>query len=299
MSERGAAVAPWLFVPIWATGFVAARLAMPHAPPLSFLSWRFALSALSLMLWLAISRPPWPRRAGRLDWRGLGHVAFTGLLMQVGYLGGVWTAVRWGMGAGLIAIIVGLQPVITAAWLHLRGQEAVRATQWLGLALGLAGVALAVGHKLGQGEVTLGSGAVALGALAAITIGTLYQKVHVPAMDVRVAQWVQMVAAFAAMAPLSWLETGGLGWRPQHWHPDLAVALGWSVLGLTLGGSSLLFWLIARGAAMRVTSLLYLVPPTTALMAWALFREPLGPHVILALALTAAGVWLVNRRGPR
>ena len=299
MSERGAGLAPWLFVPIWASGFVSARLAMPHAPPLSFLSWRFALSALCFGVWLAFSRPAWPRRSGRLDWRGLGHVALAGLLMQVGYLGGVWTAVRWGMGAGLIAIIVGLQPVITAAWLHGRGQEDVRRAQWLGLILGLAGVALAVSHKLGQGEVSLGSGLMALGALAAITIGTLYQKAHVPAVDVRVAQWVQMLASFAAMAPLSLLESGQMGWQPQRWHPDLALALAWSVLGLTLGGSSLLFWLIARGAAMRVTSLLYLVPPMTALMAWALFREPLGLHVLLALGLTAAGVWLVNRRAPR
>ena len=234
-----------------------------------------------------------------MDWRVLGHVAVTGVLMQVGYLGGVWIAVRWGMGAGLIALIVGLQPVITAAWVRLHGHERVSTLQWVGLALGLAGVGLAVSHKLGVGEIGWGSGAMALSALAAITVGTLYQKAHVPPMDVRVAQWVQMAAAFAVMAPLSLLEPTGLGWQVRQWHPELAAALAWSVLGLTLGGSSLLFWLIAKGAAMRVTSLLYLVPPTTALMAWLMFDEPLGPHVLAALALTAAGVWLVNRSGAR
>lgn len=296
MSARGAWLAPWLFVPIWASGFVSARLAMPHAPPLSFLAWRFALSAACCGLWLLWSRPAWPQRDGRLDRRGLGHVAITGLLMQVGYLGGVWTAVRWGMGAGLIAIIVGLQPMLTAAWLHVRGLDTVQTRQWLGLVLGLAGVALAVGHKLGQGALSLGSMAMAFGALAAITVGTLYQKAQVPAMDVRVAQTVQMLAAFGLMGPLSLLESGGMGWPPSVWPAELSIALAWSVLGLTLGGSSLLFWLIARGAAMRVTSLLYLVPPMTAVMAWGLFDEPLGVHVLLALALTATGVWLVNRR---
>lgn len=296
MSVDGARLAPWLFVPIWASGFVSARLAMPHAPPLSFLSWRFALSALCLALWLAWSRPAWPRRNARLDWVGLGHVAVAGLLMQVGYLGGVWSAVRWGMGAGLIAILVGLQPMVTAVWLHLRGTVPVRAHQWWGLLIGLVGVALAVGHKLDQGEVGWANGLAAVGALAAITVGTLYQKAHVPAIDVRIAQLVQMIASFGAMGPLSLFEPGGLGTSAWPWHPDLVVALAWSVLGLTLGGSSLLFWLIARGAAMRVTSLLYLVPPMTAVMAWALFGEALGWHVLLALVLTATGVWLVNRR---
>lgn len=286
--------APWVFVPIWAMGFVSARLAMPYAPPMSFLAWRFALSALGFLVWVAVVRAPWPRRQGALDWRVLGHVGVAGLLMQVGYLGGVWTAVRWGMGAGLVALIVGLQPVITAAWVRARGHESVGAAQWIGLVLGLSGVLVAVSHKLGQGEVTVANAGVALVALAAITVGTLYQKAHVPPMDTRVAQAVQMLASFAVMAPLSALEPTGMG-PMREWPAPLVIALAWSVFGLTIGGSSLLFWLIARGAATRVTSLLYLVPPMTAVMAWLLFDEPLGGRIAVALALTAAGVWLVNR----
>jgi drug/metabolite transporter (DMT)-like permease len=278
---------PWVFVGIWSTGFVVARLAMPHAPPLSFLAWRYALSVAAFALWILASRAAWPR--GRAQWAWL---ALAGILMHAGYLGGVWSAVKLGLGAGTAALVVGLQPVLTALWVAWTGSERrMAARQWLGLVLGLAGLLLVVWHKLGVGEVTAVNLALAVLALASITAGTLVQKARVQPCDVRTANSVQLMAAFAVTAPLAWaLET-----EPIVLHPDLLMAMAWSVLGLTLGGSSLLYLLVQRGAATRVTSLMYLVPPCTAVLAWLLFREALTPGVGVGLVLTAVGVGLVVR----
>jgi drug/metabolite transporter (DMT)-like permease len=277
--------APAVFVLIWSTGFVVARYGMPHAPPLTFLAWRYLLSALCFGLWVALARVPWP--AGRNQWR---HLAVTGALMHAGYLGGVWAAVKAGIPAGTVSLIVGVQPVLTALWVSQAQGTKVSARQWLGLLLGFAGLALVVGHRMGQGEVTALNLGLSLLALASITAGTLYQKRFVQAADVRTANTVQLLAALALTAPLALLET-----EPLHWHAQLIGAMAWSVLGLTLGGSSLLYLLIQRGEATRVASLMYLVPPCTALLAWWLFDEALTPLVLGGIALVALGVWWVQR----
>lgn len=279
---------PAVFVLIWSTGFVVARFGMPHAPPFGFLALRFALSVLAFGVWVRLAGAAWPRT--REQW---GHLAVTGALMHAGYLGGVWAAVKAGMGAGLTALIVGLQPVLTALWVSATGAEhRIGARRWLGLAMGLAGLLLVVWHKLGVGEVSAFTMGCAIVALLAITAGTLYQKRFVAPCDVRTASFVQLAAAVAVSAPLALLETASF-----DWHPELVGALAWSVLVLTLGGSSLLYLLIQRGAATRVTSLMYLVPPCTALLAWMLFDETLAVTVLAGLALTAAGVALAVREG--
>jgi drug/metabolite transporter (DMT)-like permease len=267
---------------------------MPHSPPMKFLAVRYLLSVLCFLAWAALARAAWPRSRAQV-----GHLAVTGVLMHAGYLGGVWAAVKDGMGAGLAALLVSLQPVLTAIWISLRG-HAVSARQWGGLALGLAGLLLVVWQKLGFGEVHPQNLSLALVALLAITAGTLYQKRFVQPCDVRTANLVQLAAAFAVTAPLALLETEGMQWTgPQGWNRELLGAMGWSVLGLTLGGSSLLYMLIQRGAATTVTSLMYLVPPTTAVMAWALFGEAITPLIVAGVALTAVGVSLVVRASAR
>ncbi|MFM7507510.1 MAG: DMT family transporter [Rubrivivax sp.] len=281
---------PAVFVLIWSTGFIVARYGMPHAPPLGFLAVRYGLSVLCFAAWIALARVAWPQ--GRRQWL---HLGVTGVLLHAGYLGGVWLAVKLGLGAGLAALIVGLQPVLTAMWMSNQGADhRVSARQWAGLALGLAGLLLVVWHKLGVGEAGWFSVGCAVLALLSITAGTLYQKRWVQPCDVRSANCVQLMAALAATLPLALVEALSPlgGWR---WHPELGFAMAWSVLALTLGGSSLLYLLIQRGAATKVTSLMYLVPPCTAVLAWLLFGESLGPGVLLGLVLTAAGVALVVR----
>ena len=291
MSRNGtaadlAAFMPVVFVLIWSTGFVVARFGMPHAPPMSFLAWRFALSTLAFGLWVLWSRAAWP--TGRVQWL---HLAVVGVLMHAGYLGGVWSAVKLGIGAGTAALIVGLQPVLTALWIAASGQgQRVSPRQWLGLALGLAGLVLVVWNKLGHGEVTPWNLALCLLALLCITTGTLYQKRFVSACDVRTASIVQLLAALVVAWPLALLES-----EPVQPAPALLGAMAWSVLALTLGGSSLLYMMVQRGAATRVSSLMYLVPPCTAVLAWLLFDELLTLWVLAGLVLTALGVGLVVR----
>ncbi|RZI91709.1 MAG: EamA/RhaT family transporter, partial [Variovorax sp.] len=165
---------PVVFVLIWSTGFIVARYGMPYAPPLKFLAVRYALSLACFAAWVALARVAWP--VSRAQW---GHLAVTGVLMQAGYLGGVWAAVRFGMGSGLVALMVGVQPVLTAVWLSMRG-GAITRRQWAGLLLGFAGLVLVVSRKFGQGgEVSALTMALAVLALLSITAGTLYQKHYV------------------------------------------------------------------------------------------------------------------------
>lgn len=279
---------PWVFVLIWSTGFIVARYGMPYAPPMTFLAWRYALSILCFLPWIWLAKVAWPK--DRRQWL---HLAVLGVLMHAGYLGGVWAAVKAGMGSGLSALVVGLQPVLTAVWLSATGGHVTR-RQWLGLTLGFAGLVLVVSRKFGAGgpgdTATWLNLSFAVIALFSITIGTLYQKRFVQPCDVRSANTVQLLAAFAVTLPLALLETEGMGWNGQ-----LVGALAWSVLGLTLGGSSLLYMLIQRGAAASVSSLMYLVPPCTALIAWVLFSEPINAITVAGTALTALGVSLVVR----
>ena len=279
---------PGVFVLIWSTGFIVARYGMPHAPPFKFLALRYGLSILCFLPWIWLRHVPWP--AQPRQWM---HLVVTGVLMHALYLGGVWAAVKAGMGSGVCALIVGLQPVLTAIWLAAIGAR-ISSRQWAGLAFGFAGLGLVVSRKFelaGVGDqVTPANLAMVVGALLAITVGTLYQKRFVTACDVRTANVVQLCAALLVTLPFVGLETEGVTWGVA-----LAGAMAWSVLALTLGGSSLLYLLIQRGAATSVTSLLYLVPPTTALMAWLLFDEPITTTTLIGTALTAYGVSLVVR----
>lgn len=278
---------PLVFVLIWSTGFIVARYGMPHAPPMKFLVLRYALSILCFLPWIALAGVSWP--TSRRQWL---HLSITGVFMHAGYLGGVWAAVKAGMGSGLSALIVGLQPVLTAVWLSATGGR-VSSRQWAGLGLGFAGLLLVLSHKLEQGgEVSPYTVSMAVLALLSITIGTLYQKRFVAPCDVRSANAVQLLAALVVSLPLAWLETEAIAWNVEF-----AAAMAWSVLALTLGGSSLLYLLIQRGAATSVTSLLYLVPPSTALLAWLLFAEPITAATLSGIALTALGVsWVVRAR---
>jgi drug/metabolite transporter (DMT)-like permease len=276
---------PFAFVVIWASGFVVAKYAAPYAEPLSFLVVRYT-GVVLLMLVLAIAASaPWPRG------RQVLHLAVAGIGIQAGYLGGVWAAVAAGMPAGVAALVVNLQPVLTAAFAGLIGERLGR-RQVAGLLLGFSGVALVVSNRLtteGLSVLTLG---LTVMALLAITAGTLYQKRFCPQFDLRTGQVVQFVASVAVTLPFALaFESFRFDWTPQ-----LVGSLAWSVLVLTGGGISLLFLMLRRGAAAQVTSYFYLVPALTALMAFAMFGESLGVVAIAGMVVTVLGVALATRR---
>jgi drug/metabolite transporter (DMT)-like permease len=280
---------PLFFVFLWSTGFIAAKYGLPYAPPLSFLIVRCLGAVLVLLPMVLVSGAPWPR--GRIL-----HVAVAGLLLQAGYLGGVWSAIKIGMPAGLSALIVGLQPILTAFAAPLVG-ERVTPRQWLGLLLGLGGVGLVVYAKISLNGLAPGAIALCLLALLSITCGTLYQKRFCPRFDLRTGTLIQFVASALLLLPFAVaLEGFGPMLSNVHWTPQFVGALLWSILALSIGAIFLLFRLISRNDATRVTSLLYLTPPTTAVMAWLMFGEALSLLGLVGMVVAVAGVAFVVKK---
>jgi drug/metabolite transporter (DMT)-like permease len=280
-----ARAAPFLFVFLWSTGFLGAKLGLPHAAPLSFLFVRYLL-VIALMVSLAlILRASWPR-----DGRQWLHIGVSGLLVHALYLGGVFIAIGQGLPAGITALVVGLQPLLTATLASRLLGETVLPRQWLGLVLGFAGVGLVVSSKLGS---SFGAAALlpAFLALLGITLGTLYQKKFCPHFDWR-------TGAVAQFLPTA-LVTGAIVFVRDDfridWTGEFVFALGWLVLVLSVGAISLLNWLIRHGSAVNVASLFYLTPPTTALLAWGLFGETLAGSALAGMALAVWGVYLSRR----
>ena len=279
--------APALFVLLWSTGFIGGKLGLPYAEPLTFLLWRMSLVAFMLLALSIWQKAPWPA-----DWRMVGHIAVAGLLVHGVYLGGVVTALKQGLPAGTVALIVGLQPLLTALAAGPLLGERISARQWLGFGLGLVGVAGVVWEKLSLHLGGVLGVLMALVALVGISVGTLYQKRHCAGMDLRTGTTIQYGATGSVLALITpFIET-----MRVEWSASFIFAQVWLCLVLSVGAIFLLFALIRRGAASKVASLFYLVPPVTALMAWALFGEALGPLALAGMVVTAAGVALVLRR---
>lgn len=278
---------PALFVVLWSTGFIGARLGLPHAEPLTFLTLRYALVVGLLLLLALATGAPWPQR-----WSEVAHYAVAGLLVHAVYLGGVFVAISLGVEAGVSALIVGIQPLLTAALAGVFLRERVSARQWGGLCLGLLGVGLVLADKLGQGPGSALGSLACIASLFAITLGTLYQKRYCAGMDLRSGNVVQFLAAALATAPFALVfEENRI-----EWSGEFLFALLWLVFVLSLGAATLMYVLIRRGAAARFASLFFLVPPCTALIAWPLFGETLGPTALVGMAVTAVGVALATRQ---
>ncbi len=276
---------PAVFILLWSSAFISAKYGLPDAGPFSFLLTRFVIVFLLFGTIALILRRPWPR--GLM----IVNLLFVGVLMHGFYLGGVFFAIAQGMPAGLAALIVSIQPVLTAAlgvWLL---DERPAPAQWLGIALGAVGVVLVLWPRLG-GDVPLLGLVSCIVSLLAITVGTIWQKRHGGGMDLVSGNAVQALAAAVLYGVIV------LVFEPYRveWTIDFSLAMGWLVFAVSLGAVSILMVLIKRGSAAATTSLFFLVPPSSAIMAWIVFGEALGPMGIAGLGITTAGVWLVNRR---
>lgn len=279
-------VYPLLFVFLWSTGFIGAKYGLPYAEPLSFLFVRY-LAVIALMTAIALlTRAPWPKAP--MQWV---HIGVSGLLVHAVYLGGVFIAIKQGLPAGVTALVVGMQPLLTALGAGWLLGERVVGRQWLGLALGFVGVALVVSGKLGG--VAAGPMLVpAFCALLGITCGTLYQKRFCARFDLRTGSVIQFVPTALATLPAILLFEG----FDVVWTGDFIFALTWLVLVLSIGAISLLNLLIRSGSAVNVASLFYLTPLSTALIAYAMFDETLSWLAMLGMGLAVSGVYLVGRR---
>jgi drug/metabolite transporter (DMT)-like permease len=277
--------APGIFVILWASGFIGAKYGLPYAEPMTFLFARMAAVVVLIGSIVLITRPVWPSRAGML------HSAVTGLFVHGCYLGGVFVALDQRLPAGLVALVVSLQPVLTSTLANRLLGERVAARQWAGLVLGIAGVYLVVHGRI-AGEATPLAWAAATVALLGMTAGTLYQKRFGGNIDWRTGFLFQ----YAAAAVLFGLGALAFETMVVRWTAELLFALAWLVFVLSFGAIWLLYFLIRRAASTRVVSLFYLTPPITALMAWVAFDERLAPLALLGMAICVAGVALVNWR---
>ena len=279
---------PFLFVFLWSTGFIGAKFGLPYAEPLTFLLSRYILVLVLMTSFALLTRAPWPR-----DPRQIFHIAVAGFFVQALYLGGVFMAIKHGLPAGITALLVGMQPLLTACGAGWLLGERVRQQQWAGLALGFVGVTLVVANKLGHVPL-LAMMIPAMVALLAITIGTLYQKRFCPHFDLRTGSVIQFLPTAIVTAILaSATETMVIDWTPQF-----VFALLWLVLVLSFGAISLLNVLIRSGSAVHVASLFYLTPPSTAIIAWAVFGETLGALALAGMVLAVGGVYLARGKGP-
>ena len=281
-----AAIAAALFIFFWASGFVAAKYGFPYAEPFTFLGLRYVIGSAVLVPLCLIWKATWPKTG-----RDIGHIILAGTMVQSFYLVGVYYGIYLGISTGVVALVMGLQPLLTAALAGLALAERVTARQWFGLALGFAGLGLVVADKTTTAGASTGAFAITAFGLISITVGTLYQKRFCATFDIRSSVAIQNIAGIVLMSVFATMfET-----MTVRWTGEFLFALLWSALGLSVIALTLYYWLVRRGAASKVTSLIYLSPPVTAVMGWLAFNETLGLGAIAGMAIVATGVALATR----
>jgi drug/metabolite transporter (DMT)-like permease len=285
-------LAPGLFVLLWSTGWIAARTIVGTTEPLTFLAWRFALSALLLAAIVQALGLAWP--SSRREW---GHMLLSGVMIQAVYLGAVWWAVYRGVPAGMSGLIAAVQPIFTALLAPVLLGEQISRRQWSGIGLSLLGIAAVLSPKLtGLGPGMLSEFAVPLiinvMGMISLSLGSFYQKRFIPTANLLTTTAVQNVGACLAILPFAALtETLVL-----HWTPLTIAVMAWCIVGLSIGATVLFFWMIRRGAVTRATALIYLVPPAVAVEAYLLFGERMTLLQGAGLVLTVIGVALTLKR---
>ena len=284
-------LAPALFVAIWSTGWVSARYGADYSDPLTFLSARFALAVVAMLIIIVASRAEWPKG------RGILHAMMSGVLLHALYLGGVWWAIAHGVPTGISGLVAAIQPILTAFLAPMILREQIGRLQWAGIFLGFCGIALVLEPKLSAIDPAhlrdaLGPLLINMLAMVSVTFGTFYQKRFIPKSDLRTVTALQYAGAFLVVTPLAFL----LEPMRMEWNIQLIAVMVWSVLALSLGAIGLLLLLIREGAVSRAAALIYLVPPSVAVEAYFAFGETMQMLQLAGLGLTVIGVALATRR---
>jgi drug/metabolite transporter (DMT)-like permease len=281
------ALLAWYFVLAWGSGYIASKTGMQYAAPFTFLTLRYAFGVMCLVPLLVFSKPKWP--AGR---RELFHVCVAGLLMHAIYLGGSHYTQYLGMSAGITALILATQPLFTAVFANRMMGERLTFSQWLGVALGLAGVMLVVWHKINVQAATVAS-LVAVGiSLTSITVGTLYQRSFCRTADLRSSALIQFLMSLVVLAPLAWSVEGFV----IRWSWSMVISIMFLVVFASILAVNALHTLMRRGHATKVTSLFFLTPIVAVLLEWAMFDVVPTWLSIGGILITCAGVALVSGR---
>lgn len=275
----------WYFVSIWGSGFLATKIGLQHAAPFTFLSLRFAFGIVCLIVLVLVLKPRWP--SGRAEF---GHVIVAGLLMHAVHLGGSHYSQYLGLSAGITAVLLSAQPLLTAIFAGRWMRERLNAVQWTGIAIGLAGVTLIVWHKIDMREATAGALTAVAVSLAGVTAGTLYQRVYCPAVDLRAAALVQFLSAFIVLAPLAWFVEGAA----VSWSWTLAGVIVFLVIGASILAVNAFHTLMRRGQATKVTSLIYLTPIFAVVLELLMFDVMPSVVSLAGIAITCLGVAMVS-----
>lgn len=279
------ALLAWFFVSVWGVGFIATKTGLQYAAPFTFLTLRFCLGIVCLLPVLLWLRPSWPRTK-----KAWGHVIVAGLLMHAIHLSGSHYGQYEGLSAGVVAIILAAQPLLTAMIAALVLNEAASRRQWLGISIGLIGVLLVVWHKLDIHAMNGKSLTAVLVALIALTVGTLYQRRFLPDTDLWSAAFIQLVASLLLLAPLAIVvESAKVEWAWQLFAAMLFLVVLASILGV-----SALHILMRHGQATRVSSILYLPPIFAVAAEWLVYRIIPTPLTFVGIAIVCAGVWLAQ-----
>jgi len=286
-ATRHDALLAWLFVLVWGSGYLASKVGMQYAPPFTFLSLRYIFGVLCLVPWLLVARPPWPASG-----REFFHICVAGLLMHALTLGGSHYAQYLGMSAGITALLLATQPLLTAVFAHHMTGERLMPSQWAGVVLGLAGVALVVWHKVDVKAVTAASLAAAAISLAAMTTGTLYQRAFCRTSDLRSSSFIQFVLSLCVLAPAAWAVEG----FTVRWSWQMAAAIVFLVIFASILAVNALHLLMRRGHAAKVTSLMFLTPVVAVFLEWAMFAVVPTGLSVAGIVVTCLGVALVSRR---
>lgn len=275
----------WYFVSVWGSGFIATKIGLQHAAPFTFLALRFAFGILCLVPMVLVLQPRWPSNR-----REFGHIIVAGLLMHTVHLGGSHYAQYLGLSAGITAVLLSVQPLLTAIFAGRWLRERLSAAQWAGIAIGLAGVTLIVWHKIDVREATPGALLAVTVSLAGVTVGALYQRMHCPAVDLRAASLVQFLSNFIVLAPLAWFVEGAT----VRWSWPLAGAIVFLVIGASILAVNAFHTLMRRGHATRVTSLIYLTPIFAVALELAMFDVVPSAIALAGIAVTCLGVAMVS-----
>ena len=279
-------IAAALFIFFWASGFISAKFGFPYAEPFTFLALRFGLAILIMAPLCILWHTPWPNST-----KTIFHVLVAGWLVQTAYLIGVWYSIWLGVSTGVVALIVGLQPVLTGVFSASFLNEKVRSYQWLGLLFGFLGLILVVSQKINFAEGQFWGISLCFFALLGITLGTFYQRRFCAEVDIRTAVTIQNAGSLFLILPLAFI----LEEMSVKWTGEFLFALLWSTVGLSVIAIALFYMLVRHGIAAKVTSMIYLSPPTTAFMGWIIFNESLPVTVLVGFVFVAIGVALVTR----
>jgi len=279
-------VTPLLMVALWSTAYIGTKLSLFYGEPLTLIMWRCLLTGSVMLSVCLVMRVPWPR-----DFKSIAITAVIGILVNVGFLGGSYLAIDRQVSPGVVSLVTGMQPLLTAVIATPFLGERAGPRQYLGLVIGFAGVVLVMLNKIDLGSVQLYGAGFAVVALLGITVATLLQKRFVSDLDLRTGMAIQFLSATLVLGVLA----SGLETMDVQVTSGFILVTVWLSFGVSIGAVALTYQMIRRDEVAKVASLFYLVPPVVAFIGHFIFEETYNIYSIIGMLVALTGVFIVMR----